>query len=129
MNDLSMRILELASGNEELAKRIEEAKSFEELAQLLNENGLDVTAEQLQAALSSDADSELSEDELNAVAGGDNCFCFAGGGGGSGEHQNVHHRESKAKEDTCVCVLFGLSSSETYVFRCFCVFAGSGDNS
>ena len=128
MNDLSMRILELASGNEELAKRIEEAGSFEELAQLLNENGLDVTAEQVEAALSSDADSELSEDELAAIAGGDNCLCFAGGGGG-GEHQDVHHRERMAKEKTCVCVLVGFASSETYAFRCVCVFVGTGDNS
>ncbi|MBR3158754.1 MAG: Nif11-like leader peptide family RiPP precursor [Atopobiaceae bacterium] len=128
-NDLSMKILELASRNEVLARRMEEAKSLEELVQLLNENGFDVTAEELEAAASPNAGVELSEDELDAVAGGDHCFCVAGSGGEDGEHEDVYHRGTKAKEKTCVCVGVGLASSDTDPFRCFCIIIGTGDKS
>ena len=129
MNDLSMKILELVSGNEVLARRMEEAKSLEELVQLLNENGLDATAEELEAAASPNAGVELSEDELDAVAGGDHCFCVAGGGGEDGEHEDVYHRGTKAKEKTCACVGVGFASSDTDPFRCFCIIIGTGDKS
>ncbi len=66
--------------NEEMLKKARAAKSAEELFEMAKANGFDISqekAKEIFARLGSD--SELSDEELGAVAGG----CDTGGGGSS----------------------------------------------
>lgn len=129
MNDLRLRILELASGDEELAKRLSQIESYEELAAALKENGIETTAEELERLASDEWGKELSEDELRAVAGGDGdvaggCFCVVGGGGKEGSHVVG---PNTVRDKTCWCVGVGQSSSDnTGAARCKCILLGDG---
>jgi len=65
------------SENEELAGKFQEAKSHDELIALASEIGLDISAEELQAAqdklmalAGEDGGVELTDEQLEAVAGG-----------------------------------------------------------
>lgn len=68
----------------------------------------------------SDADfeqpSELTDDELDAVAGGGRCICSFGGGG-------------KASEDekACACVMGGGGEYKDGTVRCVCIIGGDGN--
>ena len=84
----------------------------EKMIELLKEYGVSFTAEDFKAP-----EGELSDDELNAVAGGGGCGCAVGGGGGGDEL-------------VCVCVLGGSGSiPECYdpsQGGCICAVAGAG---
>mgnify|MGYP006873016187 CR=1 FL=1 len=80
----------------------------------------------MERTVSSYMNSELSEDELQAVAGGDSCFCFLGGGGGGGEHPNNYDPSHMVKEDACGCAFLGFAWSPTDAGRCFCIAVGNG---
>ena len=60
---------------------------------------------------------ELSDDDLDDVAGGDavNCSCAMGGGGSKDEN-----------DKTCACVAAGFGYSKDGSRRCFCAVAGFG---
>ena len=85
----------------------------EKMIEILKEYGVSLTAEDFKAP-----EGELSDDELNAVAGGGGCGCgVAGGGGGD--------------EIICVCVAGGTgfvigSGGLNEQGGCVCVAAGAG---
>ena len=84
----------------------------EKMIELLKEYGVVLTAEDFKAP-----EGELSDDELNAVAGGGGCGCAVGGGGGGDEL-------------VCVCVLGGSGSIpgcyDPSQGGCICAVAGAG---
>lgn len=61
------------------------------------------------------AEGELSDDELEAVAGGGDCYCVLGGGGSAGKHC-----------DTCACVIYGVGMDDQNRSRCQCPTVGDG---
>ena len=95
---------------------------------LAKEKGFDLTAEDLNQKAPS---GELSDDELDAVAGGKACGCALGGGGEiSGKHEYGH-----IIDDVCACVGFGMGTGWKHnpdtgmyyqVARCACPLAGGG---
>ena len=60
---------------------------------------------------------ELSDDELDTVAGGGDVSCACAMGGGGTKDSN---------DKTCACVLAGAGYSKTSRERCVCGFAGYG---
>ena len=66
--DKGQKLIEIIN-NEEISARIENAESVEEVLQILAENGLETTAEEL-GILKVGEESELDEESLEAVAGG-----------------------------------------------------------
>lgn len=107
------KFLELVSAKEELGTRLKSA----------DKDGVIALAKELGVALG-DADFEaatveISDDELDAVAGGKKCYC-AMGGGGTGENSN--------STNTCACVGAGYGSMKDGTSRCTCVLGGYGDN-
>lgn len=64
--------------NEEFCKKVNDAKSTEEVIRLFADEGVTVTEEQILAAKASENEGELTETTLDSVAGG--CvFCRVGG--------------------------------------------------
>ena len=110
MTDNMKKFLELASGDAELVERL---------------NGMDkdaiiAEAQQRVIALSeadfaADTGSELSEDELDEVAGGGKCACVLGGSGKAGDNCQK-----------CSCAIGGWGFFDDGVDRCICGGAGGG---
>lgn len=95
-------------------------KALAEEASKLDQAGLIAFARELGLELMeadfSAAANELSEDELDTVAGGKVCACVVGGGGEGGGEDNV-----------CVCPLYGVGADEDkYYDRCVCIVGGGG---
>ena len=67
--------LKEALNNEEIAKRLEEAGNQDAMAGILEECGIEVTEEEL-AALASAAGEELTDENLENVAGGINLALY-----------------------------------------------------
>lgn len=111
MTEKLKRFLEAVSANEELAKKAS-AASKEELIAMSKEPGIELT----EADFKQDS-AELSDDELNAVAGGKTCVCVFGGGG-----------ERSKNDHVCACVAAGLGETADKHNRCTCVLGGSGYN-
>ena len=114
MTENLKKFLEVVSTNEELQKKLTNA-SKEEIVAVAAEAGFVLT----------DADlvqkNELSDDELDTVAGGGrkaNCGCGVGGGGTGDE-----------SDDTCACVVYGLGYEKNGDCRCHCPIAGVGYDS
>ena len=85
----------------------------EKMIEILKEYGVSFTAEDFKAP-----EGELSDDELNAVAGGGGCGCAAIGGGGGDDL-------------TCVCIAGGTGyvrgcGGFSLEGGCFCAVAGAG---
>ena len=118
MDGLKEKILEIASQDEGFVERFNAAESPDAIAELLKGKGLDVTAEDLQAlAQPADQDAvELSDDELEAVAGGGNCGCATYGGGKAG-----------GKDKSCTCYIYGQGKGKGVSDRCECVYGGWGN--
>ena len=123
MTENMKKYLELLSKDEEAQKKLNEQKStaIEEATKKIiadaAERGITLTEEDF----AEDAETgELSEDELEAVAGSKFCYCAFGGGG------TATHRSEK----TCACAVFGFGMSETEEgkgdVRCNCNFGGYG---
>ena len=122
MNDLSEKILEIASQDGEFAEKLNAAETPEAVIALLAEKGIDVTAEDLQAlAQPAEGAVKLADDELDEVAGGKVCYCVAGGGGVKGKNDR-----------TCWCIVAGCGTSAARPKgsddRCVCAGAGVGDS-
>ena len=128
MTENMKKYLELLSKDEEAQKKLNEQQSasIEEAKGKIiadaAEKGITVTEEDFAEDTGT---GELSDDELDAVAGGKDCFCVIGGGG----------EVSSAKERTCACVGFGMGQGYMYnrdigeeilTSRCGCYAAGSG---
>ena len=120
MTENMKHFLEEISGDKEIIERINQAPDMETVIALAKEKGFILTEEDLKPDTGIQM---VSDDELDAVAGGKECFCFAGGGGEATEDY----------EDTCACVGVGLgliiNSSNMKDTRCMCAAAGYGDDS
>ena len=113
MTDNMKNFLEEASKDQEFIEKLKKAKTPEAVIAMAKEKGFALTAEDLNKKAPS---GELSDDELEAVAGGRRCACFLGGGG-----------TADYKEKTCACVAGGGGEWEDGRCRCACVVFGSGD--
>lgn len=74
MTENMKKLLELASEDKEFAKEIQAANT-ETLSQLAKAHGIELTEEDFE-----NAPNEVSDDELDAVAGGSYCICALTGG-------------------------------------------------
>lgn len=113
MNEL----LKLIESNPELKAKVEalnqdpKATAADFIA-LAKEYGVEITEADFQ---STPAEGELSDDELEAVAGGKECYCAIGGGGTGDDYVG-----------TCACVALGFGDDQGGGFRCTCAAAGFG---
>ncbi len=112
--------LELLEKNPEVKQKVAEMDAnidtkMSDYIALAAEYGVKLTEADFQP---SDAQ-ELSEDELDAVAGGKDCLCV-GAGGGTGE--------DATKTKTCACVVAGYGYMDDDKKRCFCLAGGSGSD-
>ena len=135
MTENMKKYLELISGDEEAMKKLneQESSSIQEAKERIiadaAERGVTLIEEDFNEAAEV---SELSEDELEAVTGGDSCVCVLGGRGTA--------TDAKA-EKTCACVIFGAGEGTVYevledtpwisprkyeTYRCTCCFGGTG---
>lgn len=112
MTENMKKFLELVS-KEELAKKLNGANK-EEIIAMAKELGVELAeGDFVQSA-------ELSDDELDAVAGGGKCACFLGGGG-----------DAHGDQLPCVCVAGGggeIRVDGKKEARCACVVGGVGGN-
>lgn len=118
MKDIKEVLSEL-SKNEEFLKRFDEITKNETdiekakllTLQLINEYGYEFTEADFASAASEQGDA-LSDNELEAVAAGADCYCFIGGG-------------SSGNKWTCACPLVGFGF-DGYGHACNCYGAGGG---
>lgn len=117
------KFLEEMEKNPELKAKMEEldknpASTPKDFIKAAAEYGVELKEEDFQPA---DAQGELADDELDAVAGGDYCLCVIGGGGSA----------TSDCENTCVCIVGGggmFSDKSKYDgARCSCAVAGGGE--
>lgn len=111
MNKNMEKLLKLASKDEELSAKLQKAEK-QQVVELAKKHGI----------ILSDADFEVpkgkvSDDELQAVAGGGNCYCAMGGGGSKGEGERA-----------CACVIVGLGYYTDGSQRCGCPGFGAGED-
>ncbi len=112
--------LELMEQNEELKKKVKELDARgdsqpSDYIALAAEYGISIQEADFQSAKSN----ELSDDELDAIAGGDTCGCGIGGGGKGNE-------QTGAK--TCGCAVGGAGLNRDNKARCVCVVGGVGED-
>ena len=115
------KFLEEASRDKDLIGKVSKAETPEEIIALAAENGFTLTDDDLKRE---EPDGEVSDSELDAVAGGKACACVAGGGGEVGE-------SSHGRDTLCYCVLAGSGSGTSYdgnytFARCVCTWVGGG---
>ena len=110
MTDNMKRFIENISQNAELLAKVNRMDKAEFIAEARRQ-GIELT----DADFASESDAELSEDELDAVAGGGKCACIMGGSGKEGDN---------CKE--CACIIAGGGMFKDDVNRCGCVGAGGG---
>ena len=110
MTENMKKFLELVSGNDELYRSFSNATK-EDIVALARELGMELTEADF-----SQPNVELSDDELDVVAGGAKCECPVYGAG----------NDSGADEKTCVCVLGGGGEYQNGKCRCACVGGGYG---
>ncbi len=108
MTDNMKKFLEMVSRSEELAKEINGMRKHEIIA-AAQELGMELNDTDFEQA------TELSDNELDAVAGGGVCACVFGGGGA----------EDKS-DKTCACVLGGGGEDRNGWVRCVCIVGVNG---
>jgi predicted ribosomally synthesized peptide with nif11-like leader len=111
MTENMKKFLEAVSQREELLAKINDMGK-EELLALAKELNVELT----EADLVKPAQ-ELSDDELDTVAGGSDVSCACAMGGGGTKDTN---------DKTCACVLAGVGYDKFKRERCLCGFAGYG---
>ena len=135
MTENMKRYLELISTDEAARKQLneQEPSSIQEAKERViadaAEKGITLTEEDF---VEDTETGELSDDELEAVAGGKECICVIGGGGTA----------THTTETTCACVIAGGGRGDMlemdledpkrqpkhhYVDRCTCCFGGHGN--
>ena len=110
------KLLEEMEKNQELKAKIQELDKNPESTpkdyiQVAAEYGIEIKEEDFKPA-----QGELNDDELDAVAGGGDCYCAIGGGGSANE-----------RDKTCACIVAGAGDKTSGSKRCGCAFYGSGD--
>lgn len=113
MNENLKLFLEKVSADEALSKKVSEEKDVNVLVSMAREMGIALTADDFRKP----AAEELSDDDLDAVAGGGDVSCACAMGGGGTKDSN---------DKTCACVLAGAGYSKSGRERCVCGFAGYG---
>ena len=121
MTDNMKKFMELASADKTLAEKIGAAGKTM-LISLAQENGIELTEADFAMP-----NGELSDDELDAVVGGGECYC-AVGGGGTKDNPHGYAAEYWGGLDVCACVLAGFGYYGNGKERCGCAFAGGGSN-
>jgi predicted ribosomally synthesized peptide with nif11-like leader len=125
MSENLRKLLEAASADPAFAERLTAAATPEALLALAREKDVLLSEEDLNALAQAAApkNGELTDDELEAVAGGQNCYCPIIGGGVGDDEGNK----------TCVCIAGGIGMQDgnsekgiKYGDRCFCPIAGEG---
>ena len=111
MTENMKKFLEAVSKNDELTAKIN-TMTKEELLALAKELGIELTDADFEKPAG-----ELSDDELDTVAGGEVCYCLIGGTG----------YDTFDNEKTCVCVVGGGGEYKDGDCRCWCVGSGGGD--
>ena len=130
MSENFKKFLELISSNKELETKalacndLEEEKGKLALIELAKENGIELTDADFEKK-AAPASGELSDDELDAVAGGANgenggCVCVVIGAGGGVDDFN-------GKIFGCYCGAYGQGGDGNLKdANCRCVFGGGG---
>ena len=111
------KLLEEMEKNQELKAKIQELDKNPESTpkdyiQVAAEYGIEIKEDDFKPA-----QGKLNDDELDAVAGGADCYCAIGGGG-----------EKGVSDEVCACVAAGgggIGNSE--LARCICFLGGFGD--
>lgn len=111
MNENMKNFLEAVSKDDELCTKVGQMNKDELLA-LAGEMGLPLTEQDLQKPVE-----ELSDDDLDTVAGGSDVSCACAMGGGGTKDDN---------DKTCACVLAGAGYAKSGRERCVCGIAGCG---
>ena len=135
MTENMKRYLELISTDEAARKQLneQEPSSIQEAKERViadaAEKGITLTEEDFDETAET---GELTEDELEAVAGGAACYCAIGGGGTA----------THATEKTCACVVGGVGEGDMieidlenpkrqpthhHIGRCMCCVGGAGN--
>ena len=112
MTENLKKFLEKVSEDAALAAKVGAEKDPAALIALAKEMGFELTEDDFKRPVE-----EVSDDELDAVAGGSNvsCACALGGGG-----------TKDTNDRTCACVLAGAGYDKSGRERCVCGFAGYG---
>ena len=113
MTDNMKKFLEAVSQNKECIEMLKKAETQEAVIALAAENGFTLTQEDLKQEPASGG---ISDDELEAVAGGKTCGCAIGGGGASSGDQGG-----------CGCWLGGVGAMNDDSIRCVCAVGGGGE--
>ena len=113
MTDNMKKFLEAISGDKDFVEKLKQAPDAATAIALAKEKGFDLTEEDLKPA---EGMQEISDDEIEAVAGGKDCYCVLGGGG-----------EESKDERTCACFLYGEGKYDNGDYRCGCAGYGQGD--
>lgn len=115
------QFMELVSADKELGLKVSAADKSA-LILIAKEHGIELTAEDFAAPVG-----EVSDDELEAVAGGGECYC-AVGGGGTKDNPHGYAEQYWDGLDVCACVVAGFGYYGNGKERCGCAFAGGGSN-
>ncbi len=110
MTDSMKKFMDVVSENAELATRVSNMDKEAIIAEA-QKRGIALA----EADFTGEKNVELSEDELNEVAGGGKCACVAGGGGSKGDNL-----------DMCACAFLGYGDFKGGTKRCSCMGAGGG---
>ena len=134
MNENLKKLTEFLSAQDAETRKKASKMEETELIAFASEHGITVTAEdfaeakkQAEENKKASEDGELSDDELDAVAGGGSCGCFIVGGG----TEDLAHVDDEAWGDGgCACVAYGqgddLQYGEHVGARCLCGGYGEG---
>ena len=111
MTENMKKFLSRISEDQELAEKLSKAEKEAMIAEA-KEMGVELT----------DADfapeeNVLSEDELEAVAGGAQCSCVVGGGG---------KKDEAIGDKACGCAFYGQGNNKNGNGRCLCPLSGAG---
>ena len=121
MTENMKKFMELVSADPELGMKVS-AATKDMLILIAKEQGIELTKEDLAAPVG-----EMSDDELEAVVGGGECYC-AMGGGGTKDGPHGYAEKYWGGLDVCACVLAGFGYYGNGKERCGCAFAGGGSN-
>ena len=112
MTENMKNFLMKVSESEELSAKVSEEKDVNALIAMAADMGITITEDDFK-----EEPKELSDDELDTVAGGGDVSCACAMGGGGTKDNN---------DKTCACVLAGAGYSKSGRERCVCGFAGYG---